>query len=66
MAFCLLQNLEMIGQGIWLDFIQRDIVHSGGLQRHVNDDGISAVTPARLFLKRPLSPGTTLSDHCGD
>lgn len=38
-----LHELNRLGQSIWLDFIDRNLLNNGGLQRLV-DDGVSGVT----------------------
>ncbi len=39
-----LRKLESYGQSIWLDYIQRHLIESGGLQRLIDEDGLSGVT----------------------
>jgi transaldolase/glucose-6-phosphate isomerase len=39
-----LQELQQLGQSVWLDYIRRALFASGELQRLVEDDGISGVT----------------------
>ena len=39
-----LQRLKTLGQSIWLDYIQRDLLSSGELQRLVDEEGVSGVT----------------------
>ena len=39
-----LKNLEVLGQSIWMDFLQRGALTSGQLQRWIVDDGVSGVT----------------------
>ncbi len=38
-----LRRLQALGQSIWLDYISRDLIRSGGLQRLV-DEGLLGVT----------------------
>lgn len=53
-----LQQVENLGQSIWLDFIRRDLLVNGGLRRLVKDDGVSGVTsnPA-IFHKAIVETG---------
>ncbi len=37
-------ELEKLGQSIWVDFISREMIQSGELQRLINEDGVSGVT----------------------
>jgi transaldolase len=39
-----LRQLEQFGQSIWLDYIRRDLITSGKLQRMVEEDGLSGIT----------------------
>lgn len=36
--------LESLGQSIWTDFISREVITSGKLQKWINEDGVSGVT----------------------
>ncbi len=39
-----LLQLKELGQSPWLDYIQRDLLTDGGLQRLIDEDGIAGVT----------------------
>jgi transaldolase len=39
-----LKKLEALGQAIWLDFINRDLMTSGKLQHLINEDGLRGIT----------------------
>ena len=39
-----LKQLGDAGQAVWLDFVQRDMLHDGGLARLVAEDGLTGVT----------------------
>ena len=39
-----LKQLGEAGQAVWLDFVQRDMLHDGGLARLVAEDGLTGVT----------------------
>jgi len=39
-----LKKLESLGQSIWLDYIRRDLITSGELQKLIDDDGLSGMT----------------------
>lgn len=39
-----LRKLESYGQSIWLDFIHRHLIESGGLQRLIDEDGLAGIT----------------------
>ncbi len=39
-----LKELEKLGQSIWLDYIRRDLIQSGGLRRLIEEDGLHGMT----------------------
>jgi transaldolase len=39
-----LKELGTLGQSIWLDYIRRDLMSSGGLQRLIEEDGLRGMT----------------------
>ena len=39
-----LKQLETLGQSIWLDYIRRDLIASGGLRRLITEDGLRGMT----------------------
>jgi transaldolase len=39
-----LKRLGTLGQSIWLDFIRRDLITSGGLRRLIEEDGLRGMT----------------------
>jgi transaldolase/glucose-6-phosphate isomerase len=39
-----LRKLEERGQSVWLDFLSREIIHNGELERLIQDDGLSGIT----------------------
>ena len=39
-----LMKVKSLGQSIWLDYIQRNLLSSGEFQQMINEDGVSGVT----------------------
>jgi transaldolase len=39
-----LKRLSALGQSIWLDYIRRDLIASGGLRRLIEEDGLRGMT----------------------
>ena len=39
------------GQSVWLDYIDRRLIESGGLQRLIDEDGLRGVTKPNIFDK---------------
>lgn len=50
-----LRKLTELGQSIWLDYIRRDLITSGKLQRLVEEDGVSGVTSNPTIFAKALA-----------
>ncbi len=57
-----LLDIKSLGQSIWLDYIDRDLLANGGLARLIDHDGLAGVTsnPAIFDLSRPRNQGPGL------
>lgn len=51
----LLRRLGALGQSVWLDYIRRDLIDSGGLARLVRDDGVRGVTSNPSIFEKAIS-----------
>ena len=51
-------ELENHGQGVWLDYIRRDLFSSGELKRLINDDGITGMTSNPSIFEKAISSST--------
>jgi transaldolase len=51
-----LHDLSRLGQSVWLDFIDRNLVNNGGLQRLV-DSGVTGVTTNPTIFHKAISGG---------
>ncbi len=45
------------GQAVWLDFIERDLLTGGGLERLVRDDGVRGVTSNPSIFQKAIEGG---------
>jgi len=52
-----LNDLEKLGQAIWLDFIDRKLLKEGGLKKLVDEDGISGVTSNPSIFEKAMGHG---------
>ncbi|HXY30731.1 MAG TPA: transaldolase [Gemmatimonadaceae bacterium] len=52
-----LQELHAAGQSIWLDFIERSLLHSGDLERRIADDALTGMTSNPTIFEKALSEG---------
>lgn len=50
-----LLQLTRLGQSIWLDYIRRDLITSGKLQRMIDQDGISGITSNPTIFSKALA-----------
>ena len=57
-----LKQLQDCGQSIWLDYIRRDLITSGELQRLVEEDGVHGVTSNPTIFDKAITAGTTYDD----
>jgi transaldolase len=58
-----LQQLHDAGQSIWLDFIDRDLLRSGELQRRIRDDALTGMTSNPTIFEKALAEGTAYDDQ---
>jgi len=47
--------LKALGQHIWLDNLSRTLLREGGLQRHINEDGIDGVTSNPAIFEKAIT-----------
>jgi transaldolase len=47
--------LESLGQSIWLDYIRRDLISSGRLQRLIEEDGLSGLTSNTSIFEKSIA-----------
>lgn len=50
-----LLDLQTLGQSIWIDFISREMISSGKLQRLIEDDGVSGVTSNPSIFEKAIT-----------
>jgi len=56
-----LRNLEKFGQAIWLDYLRRNLVTSGELQRMIDDDGLKGMTSNPSIFEKAIVGGAEYS-----
>ena len=49
-----LRTLTCAGQSVWLDFLSRPLIRSGGLRRLIDDHGVSGVTSNPSIFARAM------------
>jgi transaldolase len=53
-----LQQLHDAGVAIWLDFIERTMVHNGDLERRIREDALTGMTSNPSIFEKALAEGT--------
>ena len=53
-----LQALHDAGQSLWLDYIDRPMLHNGELERRIRDDVLSGMTSNPAIFEKALAQGT--------
>lgn len=61
-----LAELRSYGQSIWLDFIQRSLIATGGLHRLVREDGLSGVTSNPAIFEKAIDQTDDYRDAISD
>ena len=63
MAKSRLHELTERGQSVWFDTLSRDLVHSGGLKRMMEEDAVTGVTSNPTIFQKALSEGDAYDDQ---
>jgi transaldolase len=58
-----LQQLGEVGQAVWLDFIDRRILETGGLKRLIGEDGLKGVTSNPSIFEKAMGEGADYDDR---
>ncbi len=62
-----LNQLEGFGQAVWLDFVDRKFLEAGGLQKLVDEDGLTGVTSNPSIFEKAMGHGdaydSTLAEY---
>lgn len=57
-----LLQLQKIGQSIWLDYIRRNLLTSGELQRLIDEDGLRGMTSNPAIFEKAIAGSTDYTD----
>jgi len=58
-----LKELRDAGQSIWLDSIDRTMLHNGDLERRIRDDALTGMTSNPTIFQKALSQGTAYDEQ---
>jgi transaldolase len=72
MAKSRLHQLSELGQSVWIDYLSRDMIHSGELARMMEEDAVVGVTSNPTIFQKAISHGNAydeqlrelLEEHC--
>ena len=57
-----LTQLQTFGQSIWLDYIRRDLLQDGALQRLIAEDGVRGMTSNPAIFEKAIAGSTEYKD----
>jgi transaldolase/glucose-6-phosphate isomerase len=57
-----LLQLQQLGQSIWLDYIRRNLITSGELQRLIDEDGLRGITSNPSIFEKAIAGSTDYAD----
>ena len=63
MAKSRLHELSELGQSVWIDFLSRDLLRSGGLARLMRDDAVVGVTSNPTIFQKAISAGESYDEQ---
>jgi transaldolase len=58
-----LKQLHDAGVSIWLDFIERPMLHNGDLERRIRDDALTGMTSNPTIFEKALAEGSAYDDQ---
>ena len=58
-----LHEVAQLGQSAWIDFLSRDLVRSGELERMIEQDAIAGVTSNPTIFQQALADGEAYDDQ---
>ena len=66
MAKSRLHHLSELGQSVWIDFLSRDMLREGGLERMMRDDAVVGVTSNPTIFQKAISAGNAYDEQLRD
>jgi transaldolase len=58
-----LHQLSELGQSVWIDFLSRDMLRTGELERMMNEDAVVGVTSNPTIFQKAISAGNAYDDQ---
>jgi transaldolase len=66
MARSRLHQLSELGQSVWIDYLSRDMLRSGELERMMRDDAVVGVTSNPTIFQKAIAAGGAYDDQLRD
>jgi transaldolase len=63
MAKTPLQQLDELGQSVWIDTLSRELIHSGELARKMKEDAVTGVTSNPTIFQKAISQGSAYDEQ---
>ena len=63
MAKSRLHELSELGQSVWIDFLSRQLLQSGELERMMEDDAVVGVTSNPTIFQKAISSGEAYDEQ---
>ncbi len=58
-----LHQLSALGQSVWIDFLSRDLLETGELERMMREDAVCGVTSNPTIFQKAMSEGTRYDEQ---
>src|SRR6266542_1566056 len=58
-----LHQLSELGQSVWIDYLSRDMIHGGELERMMKEDAVVGVTSNPTIFQKAISQGSAYDDQ---
>jgi transaldolase len=58
-----LHRLSELGQSVWIDYLSRELLESGGLARLVREDAVVGVTSNPSIFQQAIANGDAYDDQ---
>jgi transaldolase len=58
-----LQRLSALGQSVWVDFISRELIRGGGLQRLIDEDAVVGATSNPTIFQKAMTAGDAYDEQ---
>jgi transaldolase len=61
-----LHRLSALGQSVWIDYLSRDLLHSGQLAQMMDEDAVTGVTSNPTIFQKAIAQGNAYDDQMRD